>query len=86
MSIVFSLNQVTETEVHTIVQNDGVLGQIKGVNLPGVAVNLPAVTEKDKEDIAFGVANQVDFIAASFIRKASDVVEIRYCSLPSKTK
>jgi pyruvate kinase len=69
--------KVTETEVHTVIQNDGILGQIKGVNLPGVIVKLPAITDKDKDDIAFGVANHVDFIAASFIRKASDVEEIR---------
>eukprot|EP01127_Copromyxa_protea_P005998 TRINITY_DN15803_c0_g1_i1.p1 TRINITY_DN15803_c0_g1~~TRINITY_DN15803_c0_g1_i1.p1 ORF type:complete len:503 (-),score=126.33 TRINITY_DN15803_c0_g1_i1:86-1594(-) len=72
-----TVESVTETDVHTIVQNDAVLGQIKGVNLPGVIVNLPAVTEKDKEDIAFGVQNNIDIIAASFIRKASDVEEIR---------
>jgi len=72
-----TVESVTETEVHAIVQNDGVLGQIKGVNLPGVVVNLPAVTDKDKDDIAFGVQHDVDFIAASFIRKAADVEEIR---------
>jgi len=47
------------------------------MNLPGCVVDLPAVTEKDKEDIAFGVKNDVDLIAASWIRKASDVEEIR---------
>jgi pyruvate kinase len=47
------------------------------MNLPGCVVDLPAVTQKDKDDIAFGVQNDVDFIAASWIRKASDVEEIR---------
>ncbi|KAI8903142.1 pyruvate kinase [Gorgonomyces haynaldii] len=68
----------TETgEVFCTVENDGMLGETKGVNLPGNSVDLPAITKKDAADILFGVANGVDFIAASFIRKASDVLEIR---------
>jgi pyruvate kinase len=59
------------------VENDGFLGETKGVNLPGIVVDLPAITEKDAADIAFGVEMKVDFIAASFIRKASDVHSIR---------
>ena len=52
----------------------GLLGETKGVNLPGCVVRLPAVTDKDRADIAFGVRQGVDFIAASFIRKAADVL------------
>jgi pyruvate kinase len=59
------------------VENDGMLGETKGVNLPGKIIHLPAITEKDKSDIEFGIKNNIDFIAASFIRKASDVLEIR---------
>ncbi|KAJ3172079.1 hypothetical protein HDU88_006893 [Geranomyces variabilis] len=59
------------------IENDGLLGETKGVNLPGIEVDLPAITEKDAGDIKFGVEQGVDFIAASFIRKASDVLEIR---------
>src|SRR4051812_17793942 len=55
----------------------GGLGDTKGVNLPNVIVNLPAITKKDTSDILFGVAQKVDLIAASFIRKAADVLEIR---------
>ena len=47
------------------------------MNLPGVSVNLPGITEKDEEDIRFGIDQEVDFIAASFVRRASDVLEIR---------
>ncbi|KAJ3323209.1 hypothetical protein HDU76_013699 [Blyttiomyces sp. JEL0837] len=65
------------TEVVVRIENDGMLGETKGVNLPGITVDLPAITEKDTADILFGVAQGVDFIAASFIRKASDVLEIR---------
>ncbi|KAJ1561505.1 hypothetical protein HK096_004469 [Nowakowskiella sp. JEL0078] len=64
-------------EVHCRVENTGLIGENKGVNLPGVSVDLPAITEKDRADILFGVEQGVDFIAASFIRKAADVIEIR---------
>ncbi|MEG0294729.1 pyruvate kinase [Enterococcus sp.] len=64
-------------ELVTKVLNSGVLGSRKGVNAPGISISLPGITEKDAEDIRFGVANDVDFIAASFVRKAQDVLEIR---------
>ena len=60
-----------------IVLNNGDLGENKGVNLPGVSIALPALAEKDKQDLIFGCEQGVDFVAASFIRKRSDVVEIR---------
>ena len=59
------------------VLDGGTLGSRKHVNLPGVRVNLPAITKKDREDIAFGVANDVDFIALSFVRSPDDVQELR---------
>ncbi len=64
-------------EVHCKVLNTGELKNKKGVNLPGVSVNLPGITEKDEEDIRFGIDQDVDFIAASFVRRSSDVLEIR---------
>ncbi len=67
----------TDTDIETIVLNAGDVKNNKGVNVPGVKINLPAITEKDKSDIIFGIENGIDFIAASFIRKASDVLEIR---------
>ena len=63
--------------VHCKVLNTGELKNKKGVNLPGVSVNLPGITEKDAEDIRFGIEQNVDFIAASFVRRSSDVLEIR---------
>lgn len=66
-----------QTEIVCKVINGGELGERKGVNVPNVAVRLPAITEKDKEDIRFGVEQDVDFIAASFVRNAECILEIR---------
>lgn len=65
-------------EIVTEIQNSGVLKSRKGVNVPNVSLNLPGITEKDESDIRFGVREGVDFIAASFVRRASDVMEIRH--------
>ncbi|MEB7657025.1 pyruvate kinase [Mammaliicoccus vitulinus] len=59
------------------VENTGELKNKKGVNLPGVKVNLPGITDKDASDIRFGIDQNVDFIAASFVRRSSDVLDIR---------
>lgn len=59
------------------VVDGGLLKGKRHVNLPGVRVNLPAITEKDRTDIAFGVAQEVDFIALSFVREADDIHELR---------
>ncbi|KAA6448628.1 pyruvate kinase [Bacillus swezeyi] len=64
-------------EIVTKVMNSGTLKNKKGVNVPGVSVNLPGITEKDAKDIIFGIEQGVDFIAASFVRRPSDVLEIR---------
>lgn len=64
-------------ELKTVALNSGILKNKKGVNVPNVSVNLPGMTEKDAEDIKFGIKEGVDFIAASFVRRASDVLEIR---------
>ena len=68
---------VANNLIYTNVENAGTLKSKKGVNVPGVSVQLPGITEKDAKDILFGIEQNVDFIAASFIRRASDVMEIR---------
>ena len=59
------------------VVDGGMLGSRKHVNLPGVAVNLPSITAKDRADIAFGLAQGIDFVALSFVRTPDDVAELR---------
>ena len=68
---------INDTDIKCIVLNGGTLKNHKGVNIPNISINLPAITEKDIEDIIFGVENDVDFIAASFVRRALDVLEIK---------
>ncbi|SDD39572.1 pyruvate kinase [Terribacillus halophilus] len=64
-------------EIKTKALNSGLLKNKKGVNVPGVSVNLPGITDKDASDIEFGIGQDIDFIAASFVRRPSDVLEIR---------
>jgi pyruvate kinase len=65
------------TEVQCRVLSGGVLKDRKGINLPGVNVSAPALTEKDQEDLAFCIDQQLDYVALSFVRQASDVVALR---------
>ncbi|MGP4108328.1 pyruvate kinase [Virgibacillus sp. L01] len=64
-------------EIKTKALNSGTIKNKKGVNVPNVKVNLPGITEKDAQDIEFGIEQGVDFIAASFVRRPSDILEIR---------
>ena len=64
-------------EIECVIINGGSIKSKKGVNVPGVRITLPGITEKDANDIRFGIEQGVDFIAASFVRKANDVMEIR---------
>lgn len=75
--IELEVKNITDKDIVCIVINGGELGQKKGVNVPNVPVRLPALTEKDREDIIFGVKQGVDFIAASFVRSAEGVLAIK---------
>ena len=71
------VESIEGSDIHCIVKNGGVVSNKKGVNLPGVEVNMPFISQKDKEDILFGIREGFDFIAASFTRTADDVLAIR---------
>lgn len=71
------VESVEGSNIHCVVTNGGALGAKKGVNIPNVAISLPAVTEQDKADIRFGCEMGIDAIAASFIRNGAAVEEIR---------
>ena len=75
--IELEVEKVEGTEIVCTVINGGELGEKKGVNVPNVKIKLPALTEKDKEDIRFGIKQGFDFIAASFVRTADCIREIK---------
>ncbi|MBD7967891.1 pyruvate kinase [Paenibacillus gallinarum] len=75
--VALNVKKVEGTEIYCQILNGGVLKPRKGVNLPGIKTTLPGVTERDKKHIAFGLENKIEMIAASFVRKAADVEEIR---------
>src|SRR5712692_3843990 len=66
-----------ETDVQCAVVHGGELGEHKGINLPGVAVSSPALTEKDRDDLQFGIAHGIDYVALSFVRSPEDVHEAK---------
>lgn len=72
-----TVEAVEGTDIHCTVANTGLVGSHKGVNVPNVSIKLPAMTDKDKSDLVFGCEQEVDAVAASFIRKADDVIAIR---------
>ncbi len=71
------VEEIRENEIECRILNSDTIKSKRGVNLPGIKLSLPALTEQDKLDIKFGVENDIDYIAASFIRKASDVIQIK---------
>jgi len=77
---------VDGTEVHCRVLSGGTLRDRKGINLPGVAVSAPALTEKDREDLAFCIEQQLDFVALSFVRRAEDIVSLQQLLDESQTE
>ena len=70
--------ETTAREIRCRVENDGVMKDKKGVNVPGVSLSMPYMSQRDREDILFGIRQGFDFIAASFVRSAADVREIRH--------
>ena len=75
--IMLRIEKVTDTDITCSVLNNGKIKTKKGVNVPGVHLSMPYLSQKDREDIIFGIQNGFDFIAASFVRTAQDVYDIR---------
>jgi len=71
------VDHVEGQDIHCIVVTGGVLSNNKSINIPDTKIQLPALTDKDREDLRFAAENDFDFVAASFIRKAQDVLDIR---------
>lgn len=75
--IELTVKNVEGNEISTVVNNGGMVGSKKGINVPGVHVDLLSITESDKRDILFGISQDVDFVAASFIRSGADAAYLR---------
>src|SRR5512138_436264 len=72
-----AVTHVRDRDVDTVVVTGGILKNNKGINLPGVEVSAPALTEKDRQDIGFALRHNVDYVALSFVRRAEDVIEAK---------
>ncbi|MEI7555642.1 pyruvate kinase [Candidatus Chlorohelix sp.] len=68
----------TSDEVHCVVIEGGLLGSHKGINVPGVTLGVPTITDKDKNDLRFGIEQGVDYVALSFVRQPEDVIQLRH--------
>ena len=77
--IELNVDSISGQDIACTVRSGGPLSNNKSINIPDVSIHLPSLTEKDREDIRFAVEQDFDFIAASFVRKASDVEDIRAC-------
>lgn len=75
--VAMQVERIEDTEIHCKVKNGGTLSANKSINIPGAHIQLPALTERDMDDIRFGVENDFDYIAASFVRRAQDVEAVR---------
>lgn len=71
------VDSVDGEDIHCTINNDGVISNHKGVNVPGIHANMPYMSDQDKADILFGIEQNVDYVAASFVRSAADVMQVR---------
>jgi len=76
-NIALDVVEIKETDIVCKVVNGGVLSNNKSINIPNVSIDMPYISEVDKSDIIFGIENDVDFIAASFVRTPNDIIELR---------
>ena len=76
-TIELKVEKVQGQKIYCLVRTDGLILSHKGLNIPGVTLSAPAITAKDKKDLAFGIKNEVDYVALSFVKSAKDVVQLR---------
>lgn len=72
------IENVTDTDISCVVENDGIIKTKKGVNVPGVHLSMPYMSQRDKQDITFGAEQGFDLVSASFTRCAADIMDIRH--------
>ena len=77
--IELNVDSISGQDIACTVRSGGTLSNNKSINIPGVSIHLPSLTEKDRDDLRFAAEQDFDFVAASFVRKASDVEDIRAC-------
>ena len=77
--IELTVDEIQGQDIACTVRSGGTLSNNKSINIPGVSIHLPSLTEKDRDDLRFAAEQDFDFVAASFVRKASDVEDIRAC-------
>src|SRR6202041_2644767 len=75
--IELAVEKINGVDVVCHIVNGGMLGENKGINLPGIPVKVPSLTEKDEEDLIFAVAQEVDVVAVSFVRTAADIRHVK---------
>lgn len=75
--VAMEVQSIEDNKIHCIIKNSGYIGSHKGINIPGVKIKFPSLTSKDVDDLIFGIKVGVDLVAASFVRRASDVLVIR---------
>ena len=80
------IQNITDTDIMCKVLNEGFISNHKGVNVPGVDLTMPFISQKDYDDIVFGIEHGFDFVAASFTRSAEDILEIRKIFQEKKCK
>ena len=73
----FRVEEMTDTEIRCTVIDGGMMKSQKGVNIPGARLNMPFLSERDKSDLLFGIEQNVDYVAASFTRRAQDIIDMR---------
>lgn len=76
-SIRVKVSRIEKDYIQTIVENDGFLNSNKGINFPNTKINIDVITRKDKEDLFWGIKNEVDFLAISFVQNAHDIKEVK---------